>query len=66
MKKKNVITENYLEKTPVRNPDISWSTSDDGMITLEIKNTGVFCLVSRDVYYCFFKINTVTKCCAIE
>jgi len=34
--------ENYLEKIPVRNPDINWKTDDEGKVTLEIENKGVF------------------------
>ena len=33
--------ENFLEKKPQRNPDISWKEKD-GQITLEIENKGVF------------------------
>ena len=40
MKKKNVISKNYLEKIPARPDDINWSTNDEGVVTLEIKNTG--------------------------
>lgn len=38
MQKKN--TENYLDKKPIRNENISWS-EEDGKITLEIENKGV-------------------------
>lgn len=31
---------NYLEMIPVRNPEINWTTDDDGIITLEIENKG--------------------------
>lgn len=34
--------ENYLEKIPVRNPEIGWKTDDEGKVTLEIENKGVF------------------------
>ena len=40
MKKKNVITKNYLEGIPMRHPDIKWSKAEDGIVTLEIENTG--------------------------
>ena len=33
---------NYLEKVPVKNPDIAWNTDADGIVTLEITNKGVF------------------------
>ena len=44
MKKKN---ENYLEKIPVRAQHISWNTDDDGKVTLEIENKGVFNRVAQ-------------------
>lgn len=40
--KKNVINKNYLEGIPLRNPDIEWKVAEDGKVTLEIKNTGLF------------------------
>lgn len=40
MKKKNEV--NYVEKIPVKNPDIRWKTDDEGKVTLEIENKGVF------------------------
>ena len=32
---------NYLEKIPVRNPEIAWTTDEKGIVTLEIQNKGV-------------------------
>ena len=40
MKKKNVISKNYLEKIPSRPQSIVWSANNEGFVTLEIKNTG--------------------------
>ena len=40
--KKNVISKNYLEGIPLRNPDIQWKTGEEGKITLEIENKGLF------------------------
>ena len=42
MKKKNVISENYLENKPLKNEKIGWSVDEKGMVTLEIENKGVF------------------------
>lgn len=42
MKKKETVSENYLEKIPVRSSYIKWTQSDDGKVTLEIENTGFF------------------------
>ena len=40
MKKKIVIQSNYLEKIPYPADEISWSTDENGIVTLKIKNTG--------------------------
>lgn len=42
MKRKQVIRENYLEKVPAHNPAIGWSTDENGVVTLEIENKGLF------------------------
>ncbi|MBE6623768.1 MAG: PqqD family protein [Ruminococcaceae bacterium] len=39
-KRKNVISENYLERVPVRLESIGWSKNEEGIVTLEIENTG--------------------------
>lgn len=36
------VKENYLEKIPVRNPEIGWNADEEGNVTLEIENKGVF------------------------
>lgn len=40
MKKKQT-SENYLERRPMRAEGIGWNTDENGLITLEIENTGV-------------------------
>ena len=50
MRKKNLITKNYLEKIPVRNPFIEWKKSEDGKVTLEIENKGVFNRIAQKVF----------------
>lgn len=41
MKKKPiVIPENYLERVPCRPASIAWTTDGEGIVTLEIENTG--------------------------
>ena len=42
MKKKNIISRNYLEGIPLKNEALGWSTDDEGIVTLEIENTGFF------------------------
>lgn len=39
-KNKNIISKNYLSKIPSRPDNIDWKADDEGIITLEIKNTG--------------------------
>lgn len=39
-KKKIIIPKNYLDRVPSRPKTIEWKTDSDGMVTLEIPNTG--------------------------
>ena len=39
-KKKIVISENYLERIPARADAIEWKVSSEGMVTLQIENSG--------------------------
>ena len=39
-KKKIVIAENYLERSPSRPASLEWKTDEEGIVTLEIENTG--------------------------
>lgn len=41
MRKKNVTPENFLEKKPVRRPDLNWSQDENGAVTLEMENKGI-------------------------
>lgn len=50
MKKKVVIPENYLERIPARPEAIGWSTDDNGVVTLEIENTGFFNRIAQKVF----------------
>lgn len=42
MKNKKQSQENYLEKCPVRPEWLKWSADENGMVTLDIENKGVF------------------------
>ena len=42
MKKKNIISENYLENKPYRNENFRWTADEKGMVTLEVDNKGIF------------------------
>lgn len=35
-------SENYLEKIPYRADGINWNTDENGIVTLEIENKGIF------------------------
>ena len=50
MKKKTNNNENYLERIPVRNSSIVWSKDENGIVTLEIENTGVFNLIAQKIF----------------
>ena len=47
--KKKVISENYLEKVPLR-ADLKWSADDDGKVTLEIENKGFFNRLTQKLF----------------
>ena len=49
-KKKNVISENYLEQIPMRPETISWSTDEKGIVTLDIENTGVMNRIAQKLF----------------
>ena len=49
-KKKNVISQNYLEKIPVRPEHIQWSADEDGIVTLDIENSGLFNRVAQKLF----------------
>ena len=50
MKKKNIISKNYLEKKPLRSPYINWNTDEKGAITLEIENSGIFNKIAQKLF----------------
>lgn len=41
MKKKNINSENYLEKKPVCREGLNWSKDENGNVTLEMENKGI-------------------------
>lgn len=41
-RKKEIISQNYLEKIPVRPVHIQWSADEAGVVTLDIENKGFF------------------------
>ena len=47
MKKENKISQNYLEKKPIRTEGIGWSKDEEDVVTLEIVNKGVFNFIAK-------------------
>ena len=51
MKKKNIQnSENYLERIPIRNESINWSKDENGIVTLEIDNIGIFNRIAQKLF----------------
>lgn len=50
MKKKNIISENYLERRPCRALGVAWSKDENGIVTLEIENKGVFNRIAQILF----------------
>lgn len=48
MKKK--VSENYLERCPVRSSYLTWTQSEEGKVTLEIENTGFFNRIAQKLF----------------
>lgn len=48
--KKNKVTENYLERVPVRNEAYAWTTDENGIVTLEVENRGVFNRIAQKLF----------------
>lgn len=48
--KKITVSENYLERVPLRNNSLAWSVSREGIVTLEIQNRGIFNLMAQKLF----------------
>ncbi len=44
------VSENYLERRPVRPEHIRWSTDEEGIVTLDIENTGVMNRIAQKLF----------------
>ena len=42
--------ENFLDNKPIRNENIGWSADDNGIVTLEIENKGVFNRIAQKLF----------------
>lgn len=49
-KKKEIISNNYLEKIPSRPAHIRWSTDANGIVTLDIENTGLMNRIAQKLF----------------
>ena len=49
MKKKKK-QQNYLDLIPERASELSWSKDEEGIITLEVENTGVFNRIAQKLF----------------
>ncbi|MBR4100100.1 MAG: PqqD family protein [Clostridia bacterium] len=43
-------TENYLDKIPQRKEGINWSVAEDGAVTLEIENKGIYNKIAQKLF----------------
>ena len=43
-------SENYLERKPLRKESIGWKTEENGLVTLEIENKGVFNRIAQNLF----------------
>ncbi|MBQ7897636.1 MAG: PqqD family protein [Clostridia bacterium] len=50
MKKKTVVTKNYLEGIPYRPQHIRWTSDEKGIVTLEIENRGFMNRVAQKLF----------------
>jgi hypothetical protein len=50
MKKKETVSENYLERVPIRPEAISWSAGENGKVTLDIENKGVMNTIAQKLF----------------
>lgn len=42
--------ENYLERIPMKNPQITYTVDENGLVTLEILNRGVFNAIAHKLF----------------
>ncbi len=50
MAKKNNKSENYLERIPFRADTLAWSKDENGIVTLEKVNTGIFNKIAHKLF----------------
>lgn len=50
MKKKNITSENYLDRVPLKKESVGWSKDDKGNVTIEIENKGAFNRIAQKLF----------------
>lgn len=50
MKKNNKISENYLEKIPVKAQSVGFSVDEKNLVTLELENKGIFNKIAQKLF----------------
>lgn len=51
MRKNNRIPANYMDIAYVRNPDFSWDVGEDGIVVVDVPNTGFFNRVAQTFFH---------------
>ena len=49
-KKKEIISENYLERIPARKENLEWTCDDKGIVTINIYNKGFFNFLAQKLF----------------
>ena len=50
MSKKQTVSENYLERCPLRAEGMDWIVDEQGLVTLNIENKGVFNRIAQKLF----------------
>ncbi len=50
MMKKKKESENYLDLIPVRAPGLPWERDEEGLVVLEVENTGLFNRIAQKLF----------------
>ncbi len=50
MKKKEIISENYLKRIPKRAGHLSWTTEENGLVTLSYENKGAMNRIAQKLF----------------
>lgn len=50
MMKKKKQSKNYLDLIPRRAPELRWSSGEEGLVVLEVENTGIFNRIAQKLF----------------